>query len=559
VAFPDFLQPAKDLQNMNGLMMNTPLTITSILRHAEINHPDAEIVSVTTDNPRHRYTYTDAFRRTRQLANALTAYGINIGDRVATLAWNDYRHFELYYAISCTGTITHTINPRLFPEQISYIINHAEDRLIFVDPLIVPTIEAIKDELNTVESYIIMTDEAHMPQTSLDNVQCYETFIAEASDEFDWPEIDENTASGLCYTSGTTGNPKGVLYSHRANVLHSYAALSPDVFNFSVGDVVMPVVPMFHVNAWGIPHAAPMVGAKLVLPGPKMGDGAVLQALIEEEQVSFSAGVPTIWLALLEYLSESGKSISSLNRVLIGGSACPESVMREFQDKHGVSVNHAWGMTETGPLGTVNTLKAGMDQLPEEELLKIKLKQGRILFGIETKIVDDDNNELPRDGIASGLLKVRGPWVCRDYFKMEGESDVHDEDGWFATGDVATLDPEGYMQITDRAKDVIKSGGEWISSIDLENAAVGHPKIVEAAVIGIAHPKWTERPLLIVVRKKGEEVEKEEILDWLKDKVAKWWLPDDVAFVDEIPHTATGKILKLELRKQFGNYQLPTV
>ncbi len=544
---------------MQGLIMNVPLTITAIMRHAEINHPATEIVSVTLDNPRHRYTYADAFRRTRQLANALSGYGINIGDRVATLAWNDYRHFELYYGISGIGAIIHTINPRLFSEQISYIINHAEDRLLFVDPLIVPVIEAFKDELKTVESCIVMTDEAHMPQTSLPNVQCYESFIAKASDNFSWPDLDENTASGLCYTSGTTGHPKGALYSHRGVILHAYASISPDVFNFSIGEVAMPVVPMFHVNAWGVPYAAPMVGAKLVLPGPKMGDGATLQALIEEERVSFSAGVPTVWLALLQYLSESGKSIESLNRVLIGGSACPESVMREFMDKHGVYVNHAWGMTETGPLGTVNTLKAGMEKLPDEQLYKIKMKQGRTLFGIEMKIVDDDNRELPRDGLASGLLKVRGPWVCADYFKMEGQSDVHDEQGWFATGDVATIDTEGYMQITDRAKDVIKSGGEWISSIDLENTAVGHPQVAEAAVIGIPHPKWAERPLLIVVKKEEQEVGKEEILAWLKDRVANWWVPDDVVFVDEIPHTATGKILKLALRKQFENYQFPNI
>jgi len=542
---------------MQGLIMDYPLTITSIMQHAEINHPDAEIVSVTHDNPRHRYTYAEAFLRTRKLANALIQYGILEGDRIATLAWNDYRHFELYYAVSGIAAVTHTINPRLFAEQIIYIINHAEDRLIFVDPMIVPIIEPLQKELANVESFIILTDEANMPSTSLVNSQCYETFIADASAEIEWPLFDENTASSLCYTSGTTGNPKGVLYSHRANVLHSYSSTSPEVFNFAVGDVAMPVVPMFHVNAWGIPYAAPMMGAKLVFPGPKMGDGETLQALIEEEGVTFSAGVPTVWLALLEYLNSSGKQIESLNRVIIGGSACPESIMREFQDKHGVYVNHAWGMTETSPLGTVNTLKPEMKTLSEAEQYKIRLKQGRTLFGIQMKIVDDDNNELPRDGIASGLLKVRGPWVCSDYYKLDEPSDVHDEEGWFATGDVATIDAEGYMQITDRSKDVIKSGGEWISSIDLENIAVGHPKLAEAAVIGIAHPKWTERPLLIAILKEAESLSKEELLSWLEDKVARWWLPDDVIFVEEIPHTATGKILKLELRKQFENYSLP--
>ncbi len=544
---------------MNGLIMDMPLSITSIMRHAEINHPATEIVSVTVDNPCHRYTYAEAFRRTRQLARALMHYGIKTGDRVGTLAWNDYRHFELYYAVSGIGAITHTINPRLFPDQITYIINHADDRLIFVDPLIIPIVEALKDKLEAVESFIVLTDEAHMPETSLKNARCYESFIAASADDFDWPELAENTASGLCYTSGTTGHPKGVLYSHRSTVLHSYASASPDVFNFSVRDVIMPVVPMFHVNAWGMPYAAPMVGAKIVFPGPKMGDGAMLQSLIENEQVTFSAGVPTVWLALLGYLEESGKSIESLSRVIIGGSACPESVMRQFHDRHGVTVNHAWGMTETSPLGTVNTLKAGSEKLSENDLYMLKMKQGRALFGIQMKIVDDDDNELPMDGEASGLLKVRGPWVCSDYYKMEGKSDVHDEDGWFITGDVASIDPEGYMQITDRSKDVIKSGGEWISSIDLENTAVGHPKVKEAAVIGVFHPKWAERPLLIIVKSPGEDPDKEEILGWLKDKVAKWWLPDDVVFVDEIPHTATGKILKVALRKQFEDYKLPTI
>jgi 3-(methylthio)propionyl---CoA ligase len=544
---------------MHGLMSDSQLTITSIMQHAEINHPNTEIVSVTFDNPRHRYTYADAFCRTRRLANALLDYGIKHGDRIGTLAWNDYRHLELYYGVSGIGAITHTINPRLFSKQISYIINHAEDRLIFVDPAIVPVVEALQEELKTVELFIIMTNQSSMPSTSLKNVQCYETFVSAGAEELNWPVFDENTASSLCYTSGTTGNPKGVLYSHRANVLHSYSSTSPDVFNFSIGDTAMPVVPMFHVNAWGIPYAGPMMGAKLVFPGPKMGDGATLQALIEEEKVTFSAGVPTVWLALLQYLNDSGKTVDSLNRLIVGGSACPESIMREFMDKHGVYVNHAWGMTETSPLGTVNTLKPGMEKLSDEEQYKIKLKQGRSLFGIQMKIVDDNNNELPRDGLASGLLKVRGPWVCSSYYKLDEPSDVHDKDGWFATGDVATIDEEGYMQITDRSKDVIKSGGEWISSIDLENIAVGHPKLIEAAVIGVPHPKWTERPLLIVIKKDDEEVNKDEILVWLEDKVVKWWMPDDVVFVDEIPHTATGKILKMELRKQFVDYVLPDI
>ncbi|NKB37231.1 MAG: long-chain-fatty-acid--CoA ligase [Gammaproteobacteria bacterium] len=539
---------------MQGLIMDVPLTITSIMQHADCNHGDQEIVSITTDNPRHRYTYAEAFRRTRKLANALSEYGIKPSDRIGTLAWNDYRHFELYFGVAGIGAITHTINPRLFPEQIIYIINHAEDRLIFVDPFILPTLEAIADQLIPVEAFIVLTDDENLPSSTLKNIMSYEHFIGTCKDEYSWPDLDERSASSLCYTSGTTGNPKGVLYSHRANVLHSYASNTPDVFNFSTGDAAMPVVPMFHVNAWGIPYASPMVGVKLVFPGPKMGDGASLQALIEEEKVTFSAGVPTVWLALLNYLNESGKSVDSLKRVIIGGAACPEMVMRQFLDNYGVHVHHAWGMTETSPLGTVNTLKAHMEDLPDTELYRMKLKQGRALYGIEMKIVDDDNIELARDGKSSGLLKVRGPWVCSDYFKMEGKNDVHDQDGWFATGDVATIDSDGYMQITDRSKDVIKSGGEWISSMDLENAAVGHPDVVEAAVIGISHPKWSERPLLVIVRNPNSDLQAEEIIDWLKDKVAKWWLPDAVEFVDEIPHTATGKILKLELRKQFSDF-----
>ncbi len=540
---------------MQGLIMDVPLTITSIMRHADCNHGDQEIVSITADNPRHRYSYAEAFRRTRKLANALTEYGIAAADRIGTLAWNDYRHFELYFGVAGIGAVTHTINPRLFPEQIIYIINHAEDRLIFVDPLILPTLEAIADKLNSVETFIVLTDDENLPSSTLKNVVSYEHFIGSCRDEYSWPELNERSASSLCYTSGTTGDPKGVLYSHRANVLHSYASNTPDVFNFSTGDTAMPVVPMFHVNAWGIPYASPMVGVKLVFPGPKMGDGAALQTLIEEEKVTFSAGVPTVWLALLNYLNESGKTVDTLQRLIIGGAACPEMVMREFLDKHGVHVHHAWGMTETSPLGTVNTLKAGMENLPDDELYRMKLKQGRALYGIEMKIVDDENKELARDGESSGELKVRGPWVCSDYFKMEGKSEAHDADGWFATGDVATIDADGYMQITDRSKDVIKSGGEWISSMDLENAAIGHPQVQEAAVIGIAHPKWSERPLLIIVRKPASDLQAEEIITWLKDKVASWWLPDAVEFVDEIPHTATGKILKLELRKQFSDFK----
>ncbi|MDK1119165.1 MAG: long-chain-fatty-acid--CoA ligase [Anaerolineae bacterium] len=543
---------------MHGLMMNSPLTITSIMKHADRNHPDSEIVSVTVDNPRHRYTYREAFIRTRKLACALSQYGIKPDDRIGTLAWNDYRHFELYYAVSGVGAITHMINPRLSHDQITFIINHAEDRLIFVDPLIVPVLEKIIDAIKNVEAFVILTDMAHMPETSLVNVKCYESFIGDGAEDFEWPEFDENTASSLCYTSGTTGNPKGVLYSHRAIVLHSLAEIAPDVFNLSIGEVVMPVVPMFHVNAWGIPYAAPIVGAKLVFPGAKMGDGETLQALIEEEGVTLSAGVPTVWLMLLNYLEKSAKTVASLRRVIIGGAACPLSILIDFREKYDVTVQQAWGMTEMTPLGTVNTLKPGMENIPADELNQLKLKQGRFVYGVEMKIIDDDNKEQPWDGLSPGLLKVRGPWISSNYYKKEDDDDTFDKDGWFSTGDIATIDENGFMQITDRSKDVIKSGGEWISSIELENIATGHPTISEAAVIGINHPKWSERPLLIVVLKENEEVGKEELLAWMAGKVPKWWLPDDVLFVDEIPHTATGKIQKTELRKLFKDYKFPS-
>ena len=541
---------------MHGLMMDRQLTITSIMEYADLNHPEAEIVSVTCDEPRHRHTYADAFRRTRRLANALIDYGVQPGERVATFAWNDYRHFELYYAIAGIGAVTHTVNPRLFPKQLTYIVNHAQDRLVFVDPLVVPVLEQIKDELPSVEAYIVLTDDDNMPGTALQHAQSYESFIGAQPERIDWPELDEKTACCLCYTSGTTGNPKGVLYHHRSMVLHTLIGISPDCFNLSVEDVVLAVVPMFHVNAWGLAYGAPIAGTKLVFPGPKMGDGATLQALMEAEQVTYSAGVPTVWLNLLKYLDESGKRVDTLKRVVIGGSACPRSIMEEFEDRHGVYVHHAWGMTEMSPLGTFNTLKPAMRRLSREEQFAIREKQGRALYGVEMKVVDEENNELPRDGQSPGLLKVRGPFICSDYYKTGTPSDVHDEDGWFSTGDVGTIDPEGYLQITDRSKDVIKSGGEWISSIELENTAVGHPDVAEAAVIGVPHPKWLERPLLIVIRKQGSEVNKDEILDWLRDRVARWWLPDDVVFVDEIPYTATGKIQKTALRERFSDYEV---
>jgi acyl-CoA synthetase (AMP-forming)/AMP-acid ligase II len=543
---------------MQGLMMDSELLISSILRHADRNFGNREIVSVTADNPLHRYTYSDCFSRTRQLANALSRLGLKHGDRIATMAWNDYRHLEAYYAIGGSGFVCHTINPRLFPEQIVFIINHAEDRWILVDLLIVPLLEKIADQIPGVEGFIIMTDEKHMPETSLKNAVCYESLLAAESDEFDWPVFDERSASALCYTSGTTGDPKGVLYDHRSTILHAYAAVTPDVMNLSSNDSVLPVVPLFHVNAWGIPYAALMVGSKLVFPGPKMGDGETLYQLLEQENVSLALGVPTVWLALLQYADAAGKKLNKLDRTVIGGAAVPERMIRDFRDKHDVTVIQGWGMTEMSPLGTVSTPKFGMESLTPDEMLAVRAKAGRGIYGVEMRIVDDQGNELPWDGVAYGSLQVRGAWICSDYFKLDGKGGSHTEDGWFDTGDVAIIDEDGYMSITDRTKDVIKSGGEWISSIDIENTAMGHDAVAEAAVIGVAHAKWTERPLLIIIKAEGASLERDEILGWLKGKIASWWIPDDVVFVDEIPHTATGKIKKIELRKQFADYELPS-
>jgi len=543
---------------LSGLMMNTQLTLTSIMEFAERVYSDSEIVSVTQDNPLHRYTYGDAFRRVRKLANALTKEGIQAGDRIATLAWNDYRHFELYYAISCSEAVCHTVNPRLFPEQIHYILNHAEDKIVFIDPLFIPLLEKLQGNLPHLKKIIVLTDDAHLPESTLKGVESYESFIEGHSEEFIWPEIDENCASALCYTSGTTGNPKGVLYSHRSTVLHSYAAALPDCMNISVKEVILPIVPMFHVNAWSIPYAATMTGAKLVMPGPKLSDGATLYSLMENEKVSITAGVPTIFLALLSYLKAQEKKLTTLKLVIVGGAACPLSIMDGFLEDHGVTVRHAWGMTETSPLGTINSLKTGMRDLPKEELDKIKLKQGRPVYGVDMKICDSEGNAQSWDGVAIGELKVRGPWICSSYYKLD-DSDVHDDAGWLATGDVACIDSDGYLLITDRSKDVIKSGGEWISSIELENTVVGHPAVAEAAVIGVAHPKWSERPLLLVVKKEGKELTREEILSWFEGKIAKWWIPDDVVFVEELAHTATGKLSKMEIRKQFKEYTFPSL
>ncbi len=542
---------------MQGLMMDLPLTITSIIHHAERVNGNAEIVSVTRDNPRHRYTYRDAFARARQLGSVLDGLELERGDRVGTLAWNDYRHLETYYASACSGYVCHTINPRLFPEQLVYIINHAEDRYIFLDPDFVPLVEKIAGQCAGVKGWVVLTDEAHMPATSLANVSCYETLVAGGTDDFDWPELDEREACALCYTSGTTGNPKGVLYSHRSTILHAYATMMPDAMGPSSSDVVMPIVPMFHVNAWGNPYSCPMAGSKMVFPGNKMGDGATLTSLINEEGVTLSAGVPTVWLALLAHLKATGKTLGSLRQIVVGGAACPLSIAEDF-DRYGVETRIGWGMTEMSPLGSINSSANQKERYSPEQYSKLRLKAGRPIFGVEMKIVDEDGQELPWDGKAFGSLKVRGPWICSSYFKSE-PSDAHAEEGWFETGDVATIDPEGYMAITDRTKDVIKSGGEWISSIDVENVAMGHPKVAEAAVIGHYHPKWSERPLLIVVRgSEGQDLSAEEMLAWFDGKVATWWKPDAVEFVDTLPHGATGKIQKVVLREQFKDYSFPT-
>jgi fatty-acyl-CoA synthase len=547
---------------MQALMMNSQLMISSILVHAERNFPESEIVSVTADNPLHRYTYKDFAKRARQLAKALAHLGASFGDRIGTLAWNDYRHLELYYGVSGSGMVCHTINPKLFPEQVAYIINHAQDRVLFVDLLVMPLIEALKAHLTGVEHIVVLTDQAHMPKTTLDNVSCYEELLAAQTDDFEWPEFDEYTASGMCYTSGTTGNPKGVVYSHRSTLLHALAGSLPDVTNASTKETCMPVVPMFHVNAWGIPYGSIMAGSKMVMPGPKMADGATLQALIESEGVTYSSGVPTIWLALLDYLDKSKTTLSKMSRVTVGGAACPRTIIERFK-AYGTKVVQGWGMTETSPLGTVFSLKRDMNDLSDSEIVDLQCKQGRGVLGIEMRIVDDNNEPLPWDGIAFGALKVRGPWVASGYYGMSqvpgSEGCPVDEKGWFDTGDVATIDPNGFMQITDRTKDVIKSGGEWVSSIEIENAAVSHPHIAEAAAIGRYHPKWTERPLLVAVLIPGVTVSSQDIIDYLAPTLHKWSLPDDVVFVSELPHTATGKLNKLALRVTFEDYQFPNI
>ncbi|MEW6090539.1 MAG: 3-(methylthio)propionyl-CoA ligase [Pseudomonadota bacterium] len=541
---------------MKGLMQDWPLRVTTIIDHAARFHGDREIVTRSVEGPITRTTYKQVHLRARKVAQALTKLGVKEGDIVATMAWNTARHLEAWYGIMGMGAVCHTLNPRLFAEQLVYIINHAEDKIILLDLTFVPILEGIADKLPKVKAYVILTDKAHMPQTKLPNALCFEEIVEAEDGNFKWAEVDENAACGLCYTSGTTGNPKGVLYSHRSNVIHSMAANMGDALGMKSADAILPVVPMFHANAWGIAFAAPAVGAKIVMPGAQM-DGQSIYELLDKEKVTVTAAVPTVWLMLLQYLEKTGAELPALDRVVIGGSAAPRSMIEVFEKKYDVKVFHAWGMTEMSPMGTLGALKAGMEDLPLEKQIDVKVKQGRAIYTVEMKITDDDGNELPSDGKAFGHLMVRGPAIAGAYLKGEG-GNILDKDGWFDTGDVATIDSQGYMQITDRAKDVIKSGGEWISSIEIENLAVGHPKVAEAAVIGVAHPKWDERPLLIVVAKEGQEPTKDEILRYMDGKIAKWWMPDDVVFVKEIPHTATGKIQKLALREQFKDYKLPT-
>ncbi|MBA3446061.1 MAG: fatty-acid--CoA ligase [Pseudaminobacter sp.] len=541
---------------MLGLMQEWPLLCHKIIDHAGIQHPDREIVSRSVEGPIVRTTYSAIRTRALKVAQRLERDGYRAGDRVATLAWNTARHIEAWYGIMGIGAVYHTLNPRLFPEQIAWIISHAEDKAVFVDLTFVPLIEKIAASVPTLKQVIVLTDAAHMPETSLANAVAYEDWLAGAEGDFQWRSLDENAAAGMCYTSGTTGDPKGVVYSHRSNVLHAMMACTPDSMGLSSRDVVLPVVPMFHANAWGLAQSAPMTGAKLVMPGGRM-DGPSIYELLDTEKVTFTAAVPTVWLMLLQHLEETGKKLPHLRKVVIGGSACPRAMTKKFQDDYDVEVLHAWGMTEMSPLGTLGSMKPECAGLRGDERLGIQEKQGHPPFGVEMKVTDDENNEHPWNGRTFGRLKVRGPAVARAYYGG-GSMEQFDADGWFDTGDVAHIDANGYMQITDRAKDVIKSGGEWISTIHLENLAVGHPDIAEAAVIGVRHSKWDERPLLVVVRKPGKEPAKADILGFMDGKIAKWWMPDDVAFVDEIPHTATGKIQKTALREQFRDYRLPT-
>ena len=544
---------------MLGLMQNQPLLISGLIDFADKHHGDAEVVSRRVEGDIHRYTWSDVARRSRQVANALDGMKLAFSDRVATIAWNGYRHLELYFGVSGSGRVLHTINPRLHPDQIAWIANHAEDQVLCFDMTFLPIIQAVHSKCSSIKHWVAMCDADKLPaDTGIPNLVSYESWIGQQSTTYKWPVFDENTASSMCYTSGTTGNPKAALYSHRSTTLHAYAAALPDVMSISARDSILPVVPMFHVNAWGIPYSAALTGAKLVFPGPGM-DGKSVYEMIENEGVTYAAGVPTVWQMLLTYMKPSGLKFSTLKRTVIGGSACPPAMIDAFRDDYGVDVLHAWGMTEMSPLGTLCTLKNKHLKLPEEAQMKLRLKQGRVIYGVDMRIVNEAGEEQPHDGKAYGDLLVKGPWVLANYYKGEEDPLVTDKEGvrWFPTGDVATIDADGFMQITDRSKDVIKSGGEWISSIDIENIAVAHPAVAMAACIGVKHPKWDERPIVVVVKKPEVQVSREELLAFYEGKTAKWQIPDDVVFVDNIPLGATGKMLKTKLREQLKDYVLP--
>lgn len=540
---------------MLGQMQNHPLLISTLIDHAARHHGDGEVVSRRVEGDIHRYTWADVQKRSKQIANGLDELGLKATERVGTLAWNGYRHLELYFGVSGSGKVLHTINPRLLPEQIAWIVNHAEDKVVCFDMSFLPIIQGIHSHCPDVTHWIALCDADKLPKDSgIPNLLSYEAWIGAQSTEYEWPVFDENTASSMCYTSGTTGHPKAALYSHRSTVLHAYAAALPDAMNLSASDSALPVVPMFHVNAWGMPYSAAMVGAKLVFPGPAL-DGKSVYELMESEGVNFAAGVPTVWQMLLGYTAQNNLRFTTLKRTVIGGAACPPAMIEAFRKNYGVEVLHAWGMTEMSPLGTLCSLKVKHRDLSDEDKLKVRVKQGRAIYGVDMKIVGDDGNELPWDGKTYGDLYVKGPWILDTYYKNESGSPLMD--GWFPTGDVATIDADGYMQITDRSKDVIKSGGEWISSIDIENIAMAHPAVAMAACVGMPHPKWDERPIVAVVKKPNTEVTREELLAFFDGKVAKWQKPDDVVFVDAIPLGATGKMLKTRLREELKDYKLP--
>ena len=534
---------------MNGNMMGWDLTIPQAISHAEKYNYDGKLISRELDGSIKETTYGESIKRSKKLANALNKLGINLHDRVATIAWNNSRHFETYFGVSGMGAVLHTLNPRYSPAQLVYILNHAEDKVLIIDPTFIPLVEGVQDQLNFVEVIIIAAEKSSIPDNNLNNACSYDDLLEQESSEYQWPELSEDTSSALCYTSGTTGNPKGVLYSHRSTILHAISIAG--TMGFESSSAVLPVVPMFHVNAWGVPYSALINGFTLVLPGHAL-DGESLYELVQQESVDCLLGVPTVWLGLLQYLEGKGLKMESVNQVLVGGSAAPYAMIKAFDEQHDAFLTHGWGMTEMSPLGTINTQTKKAMSLPTEDRYQLQTKQGYPMFGVEIKTVDDNDEELPRDGEASGALKVKGPWIMHTYYKAE-EPAVDDE-GWFDTGDVATIHPDGCMQIVDRAKDVIKTGGEWISSIDLENAVLTHQNVVEACVVGVPHPKWDERPLLFLITKDGNEIDKKEINDFLLEKVVKWWLPDDIIFVKELPHGATGKLLKVELREEYKEH-----